>query len=135
MSHPTTPPTPLFGQYLGAAAAASRAAIDKVLADAGTTFPHWLVLNALAIGAAGVVLDDAAVDDHLAAGLVTRTPEGLALTDAGEARYAELRAAVQGLSAQLVAGTPPEDMETVRRVLATLTERAQALVAADGAAT
>jgi hypothetical protein len=121
---PTYPP--LFGQQLGAAAAASRAAIDAFLAGEGTTFLHWAVLHSLSTGGAAP-LDDGAVADLVAAGLVTRPAGGgLALTPAGADRYRTLRSGVEALSASLLAGVPADDLATTRRVLLTMVQRHQA---------
>jgi hypothetical protein len=120
---PTYPP--LFGQQLGAAAAASRAAIDAYLAGEGTPFLHWVVLHSLSTGG-GAPLDDGAVADLAAAGLVAPAGGGVTLTPAGADRYRALRSGVEALSASLLAGVPADDLATTRRVLITMVRRHQA---------
>ena len=121
---PTYPP--LFGQQLGAAAAASRAAIDAYLAGEGTPFLHWVVLHSLSTGG-GVPLDDGAAADLAAAGLVARPAGGgVALTPAGADRYRALRSGVEALSASLLAGVADDDLATTRRVLLAMVQRHQA---------
>lgn len=121
---PTYPP--LFGEQLGAATAASRAAIEAYLTSEGTTFLHWVVLHSLSTGRE-VPLDDGAVADLTDAGLVARPAGGgLALTPAGADRYRTLRSGVEALSASLLAGVPADDLATTRRVLLTMVQRHQA---------
>jgi hypothetical protein len=121
----TTETRPLFGQQLGAAQLATRALLDRLLAEQGTDFAHWAILNTLGSGAAGPPLDADALADLTAAGRVTATP---ALTPAGEERYRELRTTIVGLSARVIADVPPDDLETARRVLVAIADTANALV-------
>lgn len=127
----TTDPAPkLFGQQLGETVAATRIVLDNVLAEAGTDFPRWVTLNSLAT-ATPLPDDDptlAAAAEALAGeGFVTRGPSGLALTAAGETRYGELRSLVAATSDRIYAGMPQDDLETARRVLAEVADRARAL--------
>ena len=116
---------PLFGQQLGAAAAASRAAIEAYLAGEGTPFLHWAVLHSLSTGG-GAPLDDDAVADLAAAGLVAPTGGAVDLTPAGADRYRALRSGVEALSASLLAGVPADDLATTRGVLLTMVQRHEA---------
>jgi hypothetical protein len=126
MTTPPTPPTPLFGQILGGAQIATRHALDRLLGSEDTTFAHWLVLNSLSTGIP-IPLDDGAIADLTAAGLVGPGPS---LTPAGEERHARLREEIAALSASFLADVPPEDVATARRVLETLTTKATAFTAA-----
>lgn len=117
----TAPLRPLFGQVLGQAQRASGQGLDRVLAAHGTTFDHWVALNALALGAGAPAppLDPQALADLVAAGLIE-----ISLTPAGEERYAELRAAVADYSRALLGGIPEGEVETARQVLERLAANA-----------
>lgn len=117
----TAPLRPLFGQVLGQAQRAAAEGLARVLADRGTTFEHWVALNALAQGP-GVPApppDPGALADLVAAGLIA-----VRLSPAGERRHAELRAAIADYSTVLLAGIPEADVETTRGVLESFTANA-----------
>ncbi|MEV4616502.1 MarR family winged helix-turn-helix transcriptional regulator [Kitasatospora sp. NPDC049258] len=140
----TTPS--LNGQIIGRAHHATRALLERLLAPAGLTFHQSLALNATADqgGSAdreqlvarltGALKVDppvvlAALAGLTTAGLLAESPDGpgrLALTERGRARQEEVRAAVAGLTARLYGGLPAEDLAVAARVLAVVTERADA---------
>jgi hypothetical protein len=51
------------------------------------------------------------------------------LSEAGQGRYREIRAVLQGVTARLFADFPPEDLATAGRVLSIITTRANAELA------
>ena len=131
----------LNGQVLGEAAHATRALLDRVLADTATTFHQSVVMNATTASGGtaprtavvarmvGALKIDAAtaestIAELVAAGLVTATPGEVALTDAGRARHDAIRAPLGEVTARLYAGLSAEDLATAGRVLTTLTARA-----------
>jgi DNA-binding MarR family transcriptional regulator len=150
----TTPdpaPTPtasaaLNGRIIGQTENAIRAVLDRLLGDTGTTFHQWVVLQLAASGGgtpaeqivaqltAGLkvpaaVAEQALVDTE-AAGLADgdRTEDGstVTLTPAGRDRYERLVAGVAAITARLYGDLPAADLETTRRVLTIVTERANA---------
>ena len=157
----TTTPT-LTGRDIGEAEHAIRALLDRLLDEAGLSFPEWTVLFTLdgagpvARGelvrrqAQGLKVPEAAavatVDGLGSSGLLTPIdqPEGaggpsgagedprLTLTAAGEARYRPVRRAVSRISDELYGDLPAADVAATRRTLAEVTRRANARLAADG---
>jgi DNA-binding MarR family transcriptional regulator len=141
--------TALNGQILGQAERASAAVLERLLATKGTTFTEWVALNQLAIGGGSADHDElvaamvaglkTGADDVretlaglVGSGLVDAWRNGgthLALTDAGRRRHAEIRTGIGEISSRLYAGLPADDLEIAGRVLATLTERANAELA------
>lgn len=141
-----TQATILTGQDIGMAARATRALLDMVLDEAGTTFEIWVTLNTLAqtgspvrrdalrwdlAGRLGV--DESSItpllDQLASAGLVeaSRVPGGTVdITPDGEAMYGRLRDAIARTSADLYAGLDPDDLAVTRRVLLEVTDRATA---------
>jgi hypothetical protein len=130
----------LTGQDIGQAHFATRAVLERLLAGAGLGFAGSLVLNLLAAGpvaerqvveriAGGIKVPEgearAAVAEVVAGGLVVAGPE-LALTPAGAAKQAYVRAGTAEIVDRLYGGLPAEDLATARRVLNTVTERANA---------
>lgn len=66
--------------------------------------------------------------------MISRTPSGatgsqIALTPAGTARLQQVRAGVGQITQRLYGGLPAEDLATAHRVLATVTGRANAVLA------
>lgn len=142
MSDSPTPTPILSGQEIAVAARATRAVLDAVLRDAGTTFPAWVALNVLGTNGAsvprealqrtlaeGLPADPGSVagllDEVEAAGLLRGTAS-VELTPEGRARYEDLRGAIGAAAARLWAGFDPDDLATTRRVLLEVTERARA---------
>jgi DNA-binding MarR family transcriptional regulator len=144
---PTTPT--LNGQVIGQAEHATRAVLDRLLARTGTTFHQWVALNLTAVsgGAAdqaeligqmtnGLKIDDSAVRATIAELTASKLLEArpgdgsrFALTDAGQARYRQIRTALDGITARLYGDLPAEDLATAGRVLAVVTARADAELA------
>ena len=141
---------PVTGQDINMAARATRKALDVLLAEQGTSFPPLALLNTLA--SRGGVLDRSALIAQLARGLdvstdtlltvlhgletrglVRESSSGSAqvqLTPEGQAEHRRLTAIIGALTAALYAGFGADELAVTRRVLVTLTERADAQVAA-----
>jgi DNA-binding MarR family transcriptional regulator len=132
---------PLSTQVIGQAESALGALLDPLLARTGTTFHQWLVLTVTAasggdadrsqlvarIADARKIADaegDAAIDELAAAGLV-RSASTVAFTEAGQARYTQIRDTLAEITARLF-DFPAEDLATAGRVLAIVTARANA---------
>ena len=142
---PPLPPIPL-AVHLGAAARASRALLDRVLEREGLDFERWVVLRGLVTSeAAGVPLPTThelttllgGADDHLTApiqalvdaGLVDGDPAAPQLTAAGRARARALVAEVAAISASVLEGIDPADVEATVRVLQQMAHRGEARLA------
>jgi DNA-binding MarR family transcriptional regulator len=140
---PATPP--LTGQHIGEAENAIRAVLDALLAETSTTFHQWVALRVLAATDSGLERDQlvarmtsglkvepAAVLTALgqleAEELVT-VAEIVALTDAGRARHRRIQDGIDRITRQLYGDLPVDDLVTTRRVLAIVTERANAVLA------
>jgi hypothetical protein len=131
-------------QLLGQAENALRALLTRTLAGSGLGYHEWVLINGIAGSGAeadraaltALAVDalkispadvDAALDrarDHIAA-----TPTTVRLTEHGRAWYADRTAAVRRDAAVLFHGLDPRDTEGASRVLTTITERANALLA------
>ena len=140
-----TPTAPLTGRDINVAAIATRGVLDKTLADVGTPFTQWVIVNRLAdeggeeprdaaIGA--IVLNLRLSDVEAAAALDATSDAGLiagdatvGLTDAGRALVDRVRSTVSAGTQRIFADIPVEDLLTARRVLETVTERARAELA------
>jgi DNA-binding MarR family transcriptional regulator len=144
----TAPPPPLFGQLLGQAHGASTALLEDLLAQHETSFDRWVILNLLAQRdpatdrdqfwaelARAFQNDEEAVERPLtqleAGGLITVARDNgsvsVAMTPSGLAQYAELRASIGNLSAQLLGDVDPDDLAAARRVLEHMRARAEML--------
>jgi DNA-binding MarR family transcriptional regulator len=136
---------PLTGQHIGETENAIRAVLDALLAETSTTFHQWVALRVLAATDSGLERDQlvarmtsglkvepAAVLTALglleAEELVT-VAEIVALTDAGRARHRRIQNGVDRITRQLYGDLPVDDLVTTRRVLAIVTERANAVLA------
>jgi len=152
----TTTPT-LNGQDIGQAESAVRALLNRLLARTGTQFHGWVILSLLGRGSGslgeeeltgqivhGLKIGEDAV--HAAAaelawhGLISRVTqmgEGaqLTLTAAGAARFDQIQDGISEVTARLYGGLPETDLTIAHRVLATVTERANAELAPAGPAT
>ncbi|MFD5813613.1 MarR family winged helix-turn-helix transcriptional regulator [Streptomyces sp. NPDC127038] len=150
MTSPVTPvpsAPPVNGQVIGLAHYASRAALERVLARSGTTFEQSVALRAVSDGGgtterarvtdrltAGLKIEEAAarrtVEELTARGLLEEpAPEQVSLTDSGRELFASVRAAGDAIAARVYAGIPAEDLAVAGRVLALVTERANAELA------
>ena len=137
----TETPPPLNGRIIVQAERATRAALDAHLAKTDTSFMTWIPLNLVATEdeitidalveqlATGLRIGTpearAAVDDLVAAGLVTIT-DTVQLTDAGRATHQEINGGLNKLISRLYDGLAHDDLVAARRVLETLTIRARA---------
>ena len=136
---------PLSTQVIGQAESALGALLDPLLSRTGTTFHQWLVLTVTAASGGDIDHDqlvarvsgarkidgaevEAAIAGLDAAGLAEGTSRVI-LTTAGLARFAEIRGALEEITARLF-DFPAEDLAAAGRVLAILTERANAELAA-----
>jgi hypothetical protein len=152
----TNTPT-LNGQDIGQAESAVRGVLNRLLASTGTQFHGWVILNLLGRGGSslgeeeltgqivhGLKIGEDAV--HAAAaelawhGLISRVTQAgegtrLALTAAGAARFDQIQGGISEVTARLYGGLPETDLAIAHRVLATVTERANAELAHTGPAT
>jgi DNA-binding MarR family transcriptional regulator len=138
----------LTGQDIGQAEKATRAVLDRLLAETGTTFHQSVVLNLMANTQSPVELDSLvprmthglkidrptalkAIDELVAAGLIARSgpPVTLAATPAGEERFRAIREGIDQITKRFYGDLPPEDLAAAHRVLAIVTERANAELA------
>ncbi len=142
---------PLNGQDIGQASIASRAVLERLLADVDLRFEGWVALNTLstsipALSRAdlaerlvhGILISPDTAERTLAdladRGLTSTdsaTPARprLSLTTAGGAMVAQLREGMARIAVQLYGGLPEADLVTAQRVLAVVTERAKAELA------
>jgi hypothetical protein len=135
----------LTGQDIGQAERAIRAVFDRLLAETGASFDQWVTLNLLAIAELPIEPDElldqltaglrirestarAAIDEVTFGGLVRATadPVRLELTPDGSARVQAIRRGIAQIAARLYGDLPAHDLATTHRVLATVTERANA---------
>jgi len=134
-------------QVIGQAESALGAILGPLLARTGTTFNQWLVLTVTVASGSAVdraqlvarIADarkidayqvEAAISELTAAGLVLPGGEShVSLSEAGQDRYREIRAALEDITARLFADFPPEDLATAGRVLSIVTTRANAELA------
>ncbi|HKA83687.1 MAG TPA: MarR family winged helix-turn-helix transcriptional regulator [Acidimicrobiales bacterium] len=138
----------LTGQDIGQAERATRALLDRVLAQVQTTFHQSVVLNLTANAPAppevdalvtrmaqGLKVDRStartAIDELVAGGLVDPSgdPATLALTPEGAARFATIRRGIDQIAERLYGDLPSDDLATTHRILAIVTERANAELA------
>ena len=143
----TTPPV-VNGQVIGLAHYASRALLESVLARTGTTFHQTVTLRAVADNGGTVERDwlvgrltgalkideapaRATVEELIAAKSLEETgPRQVSLTDSGRELSESIQAGGREIAARLYAGIPAEDLAAAGRVLALVTERANAELAA-----
>lgn len=135
----------LTGQDIGQAEKATRSVLDRLLAETGTEFHGWVILNLLASNGSALHQDEltnsvvhglkitqsevhAALDLLVGQELVSRTPE-VTLTPTGTARAQQIREDIGRITQRLYGGLPTEDLATAHRVLAAVTERANAELA------
>jgi hypothetical protein len=140
----TTTPA-LNGQIIGMTHYATRALLDRVLRSVEMTFEQSVVLNLAASAnppmareqivsraTSGLKVGDdvaiAALDGLVASGLVSVGDE-VAITDAGADRQRLIRGEIDTITARLYGDLPAEDLATAGRVLTTVTERANAMLA------
>ncbi|MEU9094451.1 hypothetical protein ACIOEW_27160 [Streptomyces sp. NPDC087901] len=144
----TTAPS-VNGQVIGQAHYATRAVLERLLAETGATFHQSVALNATA-DSDGIIERDrlvermtstlkvdamtaeAALSGLLAQGLLEEQSADvarLALTAAGREAHRAQRAGIATITTRLYADLPAEDMAAAGRVLTELTARANAVLA------
>jgi DNA-binding MarR family transcriptional regulator len=128
-------------QVIGQAESALGALLDPILVRAGTSFHQWLVLTVTTAGGGELdrgqlvarisgarKIDGAEVASAIgeldALGLVQGSSL-VSLTERGQARYRQIRGAIDELSTRLF-DFPAEDLATAGRVLSIVTARANA---------
>jgi DNA-binding MarR family transcriptional regulator len=144
---------PVTGQDINLAARATRKALELLLAEQGASFPPLATMNAIVARGGSVQREElvrvlaSALDVEaqtvaiIVHGLQTRglvrdvpsTSDGtphVELTPAGSTEHQRLSAIIGGLTDELYRDFGPDDLATTRRVLVTLTERAEGRVAA-----
>ncbi len=139
-------PTPMLNpQITGKAERALGAILERLLARTGTSFPQWTILAATAAngGSAdreqlvGAIADGqipesavlAAIAELTAAQLLATGPgPRIRFTEAGQARYGQIRAAIDEITARIF-DFPAEDLATAGRVLTVVASRANAELA------
>jgi MarR family transcriptional regulator, transcriptional regulator for hemolysin len=128
------------------AARATRALLDSVLAEEGTTFSSWLVLMALDARGPAIQKDLARDLDMIGASVVERidqletsghvlrsaVPEDrraylVSLTPAGQALFDRVQGTMRATEAALVQGLSAKDVATTRRVLTHIANQARTL--------
>jgi DNA-binding MarR family transcriptional regulator len=139
----------LTGQEIALAANATRAVLDVLLADVNTTFHQWVILNFTATSGGSVPRDavvarmrsalkidhsaaSAAIEEVVALGLAEADGDRLTLTPTGSELFEQIRAGSAAIVERLYTGLPIEDQLTTRRILAAVTERANAELAGTG---
>ena len=139
---------PLTGQEIALAANATRALLDALLAERETTFHSWVILNYTATSGGSVRREavlarlesalkidtaraSAAIDEAASVGLATLDDDQLGLTPEGTTRFEQIRAGSAAIVERLYADLPVEDQLTTRRILTTVTERANAELAGE----
>jgi DNA-binding MarR family transcriptional regulator len=146
----TTTAPPVNGRVIALAHNAGRALLEGVLTRHDATFHQSVTLRALVVAGGSIGRDELVAEVSGAlktdASVVRGVIEGLAaaklleadpaqasrirLTDAGRELYESTTAETAEISARLYAGIPAEDLATAGRVLALVTERANAELAA-----
>jgi len=141
---------PLSTRLIGETESALGALLTPLLNEAGLTFLQWAALSvalAASTPGAGPGLTRAQLADQVAharkagpaevaaavaglaeAGLLTTGGSQAAVTEAGRARYGQVRVRLDGIIGQLF-DLPADDLATAGRVLATVTARANAVLA------
>ncbi len=138
----------LNGQVIGQAERATRAVLEVLLADTGTPFVEWVALNLTAQAEAtqhattaealvvqlvtGLRINEPdaqfTIDVLVADSLVT-VGDTVQLTADGAAKYQQISDGIADITCRLYRDLPHDDLVIARRVLETLTERAQAELA------
>ena len=146
---PTTPT--LNPQIIGQAENALRAILNRALArTGGSTYQQWVALNLTAAGGGAIDRDQlvgrltgalkidesaaqAAIAELTTAQLLQALPgqgSRVGLTDAGQARYRQIRTDLDQTNARLFGDLSADELATAGRVLSVITDRANAELAA-----
>ena len=144
-----TDPPAVTGQAIGEAAKATNAVLETLLAEVRTSFLSWVALNVLT-SAGAVMPQDALVqrmtgglkvdaepvlatlDELEVARLVTRSDDADAaveLTADGLALHRRIRTGIDQITERLYGDLPRDDLASTGRILATVTQRANAVLA------
>ncbi|MFM9702215.1 MULTISPECIES: MarR family transcriptional regulator [Streptomyces] len=142
----TTTAPPVDSRVIGLAHYAARAVLERVLSRHGVTFQQQITLRpAVADGPldrealAGRVVASLKIDpdearavigELLAKGLLAADGESIRATDAGRTLHDTVTAETAPVTARIYAGISAEDRAVAGRVLTTITERAEAELAA-----
>lgn len=142
----TTTPT-VDGRVIALAHYAGRAVLEHVLAHRGLTFQQQITLRPLAIAEGPVEREDlvgqvadalkadaadihGVVEELIAKGLAEADASRLHCTDAGRELYSGVVTETGKVSARIYAGIPAKELAAAGHVLALVTERANAELAA-----
>jgi hypothetical protein len=143
----TTPAPTLNGQVIGQAHYATRALLNRLLESTGTSHHQWIAVNLTAVNggaigraelvermAHGLKIDagefPSVIDGLCEAELLRGEGPELRLTDAGWDLYQRVRDGIGGIAALLYGDLPAADLATAGRVLALVTDRANAELSA-----
>ncbi|MFE7169284.1 MarR family transcriptional regulator [Streptomyces sp. NPDC057616] len=138
---------PADARALGLAHYAARAALESVLGRHGVTFAQQITLRLVAVAEApferqalvdqvvGSLKADTAdvqevVEQLLAKGFLAAEASQVRITEAGQEFYGAVTGETAQISARVWGGIPAEDLAATGRVLALVTERANAELAA-----
>ncbi|NUT37529.1 MAG: winged helix DNA-binding protein [Hamadaea sp.] len=142
-----TTTTPTFGTALiGQTEKALNAILDRQLAGTGITEPQWVTLTLTVVSGGDI---DRADLVHRVSGATQMSPDAVAeriteltaagflreghddrvqVTDDGQARWAQVRAAIGPITQGLWGDLPAEDLAAAGRVLGTVLDRAKAVL-------
>lgn len=146
----TSAAPPLSTQVIGQAESALGAVLEPLLDRAEITFHQWIVLVITSARGGSANRDELsrqltamrklseaqareAVSALVAAGLAEILASGepsIQLTDAGRTRYRQVREQVDAITGRVFGDLPDADLATAGRVLAVVTARASAEIAA-----
>ncbi|MDG9717233.1 MarR family transcriptional regulator [Streptomyces sp. DH24] len=143
----TTPARTVNGRVIGLAHYAGRAVLESVLARHGATFQQLITLRPVAVadgpvGRAELVEDvvhslkispadvETVVEELIGRGLLTAEGSTVKITGAGRELYETTSGETGAISARIYADIPADDLAAAGRVLARVTERANAELAA-----
>jgi hypothetical protein len=141
---------PLNPQVIGQAETALGALLGPILTESGCTFQQWVILALIEAGGSAVereqliarVIDArkfaaadvaAAIAKLTADGLLNSVSGTVGLTDAGHDLHGRVRARINEVTSGLF-DFPAEDLATAGRVLAIITDRANAFLAGQATA-
>jgi len=139
----------LSTQVIGQAESALGAISGPLLARTGTTFHQWLVLTLTAASGGAIDRDQLItrittarkIDDSTVAAAITELTDAevmqvlpgdgsrVGLTDAGQARYRQIRTALDEVTGRLFGDLPAEELAIAGRILTIVTARADAELA------
>ncbi len=131
---------------IGVTENALRAILLRGLSGTGLDYPQWVALKVTAESPAPQTVEDLvtflqdglkidenaariAIDALQASGHLAQNGDTLEVTPSGASLYARLNDEFTALSRQMYAGLEADELVTAQRVLSTITERANALLA------